>query len=156
MTAWSSHAWRPRRSSRADPRPGATIVAPPYYALLTGTRLPRDAADTYIVAQRARRGDPAMVSWARRVAAGVSARRYPVVLTDLRLAEIAPLMAALHAHYWPIYGDSLPPALHVVVWAPAPPRGRSVASPGYAVKGCPGSSGAGARRGPAPALCPRP
>ena len=30
----------------------------------------------------------------------------------------APLMAALRTGYRPVYDDSLPPALHVVVWLP--------------------------------------
>lgn len=106
---------------RAHARPGATIVAPPYFAVLTGTRLPGDAADTYILAQRVRRGDPAAVRLVRRIDAALAARRIPVVLTDLRLAAIAPLTAALQAHYRPVYSDALPPALHVVVWLPRMP-----------------------------------
>jgi len=51
--------------------------------------------------------------------AGVDARRYPVVLIDLRLAAIAPLLAALQRTYRPLYADTLPPALHVTVWVPA-------------------------------------
>jgi len=97
---------------------GAVIVAPPYYALLTGTRLPGDAADTYIVARRIARGDRAAMMWARRVVAGIDARRYPVVLVDLRLAAIAPPMAALQRTYRPLYADPLPPALHVTLWVP--------------------------------------
>jgi len=104
---------------RARARQGDVIVAPPYYALLTGTRLPGDAADTYLMAQRVLRGDPAATAWARRVVDGVNTRRFPVVLIDLRLAAIAPLMAALQARYHIVYSDTLPPALHVVVWAPA-------------------------------------
>jgi len=98
---------------------GAVIVAPPYYALLTGTHLPGDAADTYIVARRVARGDGAATAWVRQVVAGIDARRYPVVLVDLRLAAIAPLMAALQRTYRPLYADTLPPALHVIVWVPA-------------------------------------
>ncbi len=97
---------------------GAVIVAPPYYALLTGTHLPGDAADTYIVARRVARGDRAATAWVRRVVAGIDARRYPVVLVDLRLAAIAPLMAALQRTYRPLYADTLPPALHVTMWVP--------------------------------------
>ena len=33
-------------------------------------------------------------------------------------ASIVPLMAALRANYRPVYGDTLPPALHVEVWLP--------------------------------------
>jgi hypothetical protein len=40
------------------------------------------------------------------------------VLTDVRSDTIAPLMAALRASYRPVYGDALPPALHVEVWLP--------------------------------------
>jgi len=105
--------------TRAYARPGATIVAPPYYALLTGTRVPDDAGDTYILAQRVRRGDAAALSWVRGVDAGIAAGHIPVVLIDERLASIAPLMAALRAHDHPIYSDTLAPALHVVVWIPA-------------------------------------
>jgi len=104
---------------RAHAHPGAVIVAPPYYALLTGTRLPGDAADTYIVARRVERGDRAATAWARWVVAGIDARRYPVVLVDLRLAAIAPLMAALRRTYRSLYADTLPPALHVTMWVPA-------------------------------------
>ncbi len=103
---------------RARAHPGAVIVAPPYYALLTGTHLPGDAADTYIVARRVARGDRAATAWVRRVVAGIDARRYPVVLVDLRLAAIAPLMAALQRTYRPLYADTLPPALHVTMWVP--------------------------------------
>ncbi len=103
---------------RGHTRPGAEIVAPPYYALLSGTRLPGDAADTYIVAQRVRSGDPWARRWLRNVTTALANRRIPVVLLDLRLAAIAPLMAALRAHYRPVYSDTLPPALHVVVWLP--------------------------------------
>jgi len=105
--------------TRAYARPGATIVAPPYYALLTDTRVPDDAGDTYILAQRVRRGEASALSWVRGVAAGIAAGRIPVVLIDERLASIAPLMAALRAHDRPIYSDTLAPALHVVVWIPA-------------------------------------
>jgi len=105
--------------TRARAHPGAVIVAPPYYALLTGTRLPGDAADTYIVARRVARGDGAATAWARQVVAGIDARCYPVVLVDLRLAAIAPLRAALQRTYRPLYADTLPPALHVIVWVPA-------------------------------------
>src|ERR671938_235200 len=52
---------------RAHAQPGATIVAPPYYALLTGTRIPGDAADTYILAQRVRHADPWAMRWVRHV-----------------------------------------------------------------------------------------
>jgi len=105
--------------TRARAHPGAVIVAPPYYALLTGTHLPGDAADTYIVARRVARGDGTATAWARQVVAGIDARRYPVVLVDLRLAAIAPLRAALQRTYRPLYADTLPPALHVIVWVPA-------------------------------------
>lgn len=104
---------------RGRTRQGDVIVAPPYYALLTGTRLPGDAADTYLVARRVSRGDRAAAAWARQVVDGITTRRFPVVLIDLRLATIAPLMAALRAHYHIVYSDTLPPALHVVVWAAA-------------------------------------
>jgi hypothetical protein len=103
---------------RAHAQPGATIVAPPYYALLTGTRIPGDAADTYILAQRVRHADPWAMRWVRRVTRDLSARRIPIVLTDVRSDKIAPLMAALRAAYRPVYGDTLPPALHVEVWLP--------------------------------------
>ena len=103
---------------RAHAAPSATIVAPPYYAVLTGTNLPGDAADTYILAQRARRGDRWATALVRGIDADLAARRIPVVLTDLRIAAIAPLMSTLQAHYRPVYGDALPPALHVVVWLP--------------------------------------
>jgi hypothetical protein len=104
---------------RAHARPGATIVAPPYYALLTGTRIPGDAADTYILAQRVRHADPWAMRWVRRVTRDLGAHRIPIVLTDVRrLGLIAPLMAALRAAYRPVYGDTLPPALHVEVWVP--------------------------------------
>jgi len=116
---------------RARAQPGAVIVAPPYYALLTGTRLPDDAADTYIVARRVARGDGAATAWVRQVVAGIDARRYPVVLIDLRLATIAPLMAALHRTYRPLYADTLPPALHVIVYVPVSDKTLTV----------PGSSG---------------
>jgi hypothetical protein len=36
----------------------------------------------------------------------------------VRSDAIAPLMAALRAGYRPVYGDTLPPALHVEVWLP--------------------------------------
>jgi len=104
--------------TRARAHRGAVIVAPPYYALLTGTHLPGDAADTYIVARRVARGDGAATAWVRQVVAGIDARRYPVVLVDLRLAAIAPLMAALQRTYRPLYADTLPPALHVTMWVP--------------------------------------
>jgi hypothetical protein len=103
---------------RAHAQPGATIVAPPYYALLTGTRIPGDAADTYILAQRVRHADPWAMHWVRRVTRDLSARRLPIVLTDVRSDAIAPLKVALRAGYRPVYGDILPPALHVEVWLP--------------------------------------
>ncbi|HKO23273.1 MAG TPA: hypothetical protein VJY65_00880, partial [Chloroflexota bacterium] len=104
---------------RAHAQPGATIVAPPYYALLTGTRIPGDAADTYILAQRASHADPWALRWVRRVTRALGARRIPIVLTDMRSDMIAPLKAAaLRAGYRPVYGDTLPPALHVEVWVP--------------------------------------
>jgi hypothetical protein len=103
---------------RAHAQPGATIVAPPYYALLTGTRIPGDAADTYILAQRVRHGDPWAMHWVRRVTRELGARRLPIVLTDVRSDMIAPLKVALQAGYRPVYGDTLPPALHVEVWVP--------------------------------------
>jgi hypothetical protein len=104
---------------RAHAQPGATIVAPPYYALLTGTRLPGDVADTYILAQRVRHADPWAMRWVRRVTRDLSAHRIPIVLTDVRSKDIASLMAALRAGYRPVYGDTLPPALHVEVWLPS-------------------------------------
>src|SRR5918911_175977 len=110
---------------RAHAQPGATIVAPPYYTLLTGTRIPGDAADTYILAQRVRHADPWAMRWLRRVTRDLSARRIPIVLIDLRIRDITPLMAALRANYRPAYGDSLPPALHVVAWLPKQPSARS-------------------------------
>jgi hypothetical protein len=103
---------------RAHAQPGETIVAPPYYALLTGTRIPGDAADTYILAQRVRHADPWAMRWVRRVTRDLTARRIPIVLTDVRSDAIAPLMAALRAGYRRVYGDTLPPALHVEVWLP--------------------------------------
>jgi hypothetical protein len=104
---------------RAHAQPGATIVAPPYYALRTGTRLPGDAADTYILAQRASHADPWALRWVRRVTRDLGARRIPIVLTDTRSDMIAPLkVVALRAGYRPVYGDTLPPALHVEVWVP--------------------------------------
>jgi hypothetical protein len=103
---------------RAHAQPGATIVAPPYYALLTDTRIPGDAADSYILAQRVRHADPWAMRWVRRVTRDLGAHRIPIVLTDVRSDAIAPLMAALQAGYRPVYGDSLPPALHVEVWLP--------------------------------------
>lgn len=103
---------------RAHAPAGAMIVAPPYYAVLTGTRIPGDAADTYILAQGIRRRDPEEIGLLGRIDADLTARRIPIVLIDLRLAAIGPLMAALRARYHPIYADTLPPALHVVVWAP--------------------------------------
>jgi 4-amino-4-deoxy-L-arabinose transferase-like glycosyltransferase len=103
---------------RAHAPPGATIVAPPYYALLTGTRIPGDAADTYILAQRVRHAAPWARRWVRRVTRDLSARRIPIVLTDVRSDKIAPLMVALWAGYRPVYGDTQPPALHVEVWLP--------------------------------------
>jgi 4-amino-4-deoxy-L-arabinose transferase-like glycosyltransferase len=103
---------------RAHTQPGATIVAPPYYALLTGTRIPGDAADTYILAQRVRHADPWAIRWVRQVTRDLGAHRIPIVLTDVRSGTIAPLMAALRAGYRPVYGDPLPPALHVEVWLP--------------------------------------
>jgi hypothetical protein len=103
---------------RARAQPGATIVAPPYYALLTGTRIPGDAADTYILAQRVRHADPWAMRWVRRVTRDLGAHRIPIVLTDVRSNKIAPLMAALQAGYRRVYGDTLPPQLHVEVWLP--------------------------------------
>ena len=103
---------------RAHAQPGATIVAPPYYALLTGTRIPGDAADTYILAQRASHADPWALRWVRRVTRALGARRIPIVLTDMRSDMIAPLKVALRAGYRPVYGDTLPAALHVEVWLP--------------------------------------
>jgi len=108
--------------TRERAHPGAVIVAPPYYALLTGTHLPGDAADTYIVARRVARGDRAETAWVRQVVAGIDARRYPVVLVDLRLAAIAPLIAALQRTYRPLYADTLPSALHVTVYVPVPDK----------------------------------
>lgn len=102
----------------AHARPGATIVAPPYYALLTGTRLPGDAGDTYILAQRVRSGDPWAARWLRNVTAALRERRIPIVLIDQRLAAIAPLMDAVNSRYHIVYADTLPPALHVTVWLP--------------------------------------
>jgi hypothetical protein len=103
---------------RAHAQPGATIVAPPYYALLTGTRIPGDAADTYILAQRVRHADPWAMRWVRHVTRDLGAHRIPIVLSDVRSDAIVPLMAALLAGYRPVYGDPLPPALHVEVWLP--------------------------------------
>ena len=103
---------------RAHAQPDATIVAPPYYALLTGTRIPGDAADTYILAQRIRHADPWAMRWVRRVTRDLGAHRIPIVLTDVRSDKIAPLMAALRAGYRRVYGDTLPPPLHVEVWLP--------------------------------------
>ena len=103
---------------RAHAQPGAPIVAPPYYALLTGTRIPGDAADTYILAQRVRHADPWAMRWVRRVTRDLSAHRIPIVLTDVRSDKIAPLMVGLRAGYRRVYDDTLPPALHVVVWLP--------------------------------------
>jgi len=103
---------------RAHAQPGATIVAPPYYALLTGTRLPGDAADTYILAQRVRHADPWALRWVRRVTRDLGAHRIPIVLTDVHSDAITPLMATLRAGYRPAYGDTLTAALHVVVWLP--------------------------------------
>ena len=57
-------------------------------------------------------------SWVRRVTRDLAFHRIPIVLTDVRSASIVPLMAALRANYRPVYGDTLPPALHVVVWLP--------------------------------------
>ena len=54
----------------------------------------------------------------RRVTRDLGAHRIPIVLTDVRSASIVPLKAALRANYRPVYGDTLPPALHVVVWLP--------------------------------------
>ncbi len=116
--AWGNSGEVARVAALVRAHPGAVIVAPPYYALLTGTHLPGDAADTYIVARRVARGDRAATAWVRRVVAGIDARRYPVVLVDLRLAAIAPLMAALQRTYRPLYADTLPPALHVTMWVP--------------------------------------
>jgi hypothetical protein len=102
----------------AHTRPGATIIAPPYYALLTGTRLPADAADTYILARRIEHGDARARRWLAGAVVSLKARRLPVVVTDLRLAQIGPLMAALRVHYRVLYSDTLPPALHSRVWVP--------------------------------------
>ena len=114
----AGEVWHVAALVGAHAHPGNTILAPPYYALLTDTRLPADAADTYILAQRVARGD----AWARRWLAGVVAdlrtRHLPVVVTDLRLEQIAPLMAALRAHYRVLYSDTQPPAVHSQVWLP--------------------------------------
>jgi hypothetical protein len=69
---------------RAHAQLGATIVAPPYYALLTGTRIPGDAADTYILAQRVRHADPWAMRWVRRVTRDLSAQRMPSAATRSR------------------------------------------------------------------------
>lgn len=118
--AWNNSAEVARLSAliRAHTHPGATIVAPPYYALLTETRIPGDAGDTYIVAQRVRAGDPWARRWVSHVATALRGGRIPIALVDSRLAAITPLMAALRAHYHIAYADTLPPALHVTVWLP--------------------------------------
>jgi hypothetical protein len=102
----------------AHARPGTMILAPPYYALLTATRLPADAADTYILARRIERGDAWARRWLAGVVAGLQARRLPVVVTDLRLEQIGPLMEALRSNYHLLYGDALPQAVHSQVWLP--------------------------------------
>jgi 4-amino-4-deoxy-L-arabinose transferase-like glycosyltransferase len=102
----------------AHARPGTTILAPPYYALLTATCLPADAADTYILARRIDRGDTQARRWLAGVVADLRARRLPVVVTDLRIEQIGPLMAALRSNYHLLYGDTLPHAVHSQVWLP--------------------------------------
>ena len=103
---------------KSNALPGGSIVAPPYYALRSDTRMIGDAADTYILAQGVRRGDRYSLAWLRTVVGDIRTRRIPVVLIDVRLASVAALMQALGANYIAVYSDGLPPALHVVVWLP--------------------------------------
>lgn len=114
----AGEVWHVAALVGAHAHPGNTILAPPYYALLTDTRLPADAADTYILAQRVARGDAWAQRWLADVVADLRARHLPVVVTDLRLEQIAPLMAALRAHYRVLYSDTQPPAVHSQVWLP--------------------------------------
>ena len=103
---------------RRHAAPRTVVLAPPYYAVLTGTRLPYDISDTYILAQRAKHGDPAAVAWVRGMAQAVAHGRYPVVVVDRHIALFAPVMAALRRVYHPVYADTLPLSVQSVVWLP--------------------------------------
>ncbi len=103
---------------RRHAAPGTVVLVPPYYAVLTGTRLPHDVSDTYILARRANRGDPVAVAWVRAMAQAMAQGRYPVVVVDRHIALFAPVMAALRRAYHPVYADNLPPSVQSMVWLP--------------------------------------
>jgi len=109
---------------RRHAAPRTVVLAPPYYAVLTGTRLPYDISDTYILAQRAKHGDLVAVAWVRGMAQDVAHGRYPVVVVDRHIALFAPVMAALRRAYHPVYADDLPPAVRSVVWLPGGEQAR--------------------------------
>jgi len=111
---------------RGHAAPGTVVLVPPYYATLTGMRLPYDVSDTYILAQRANRGDPVAVAWVRGMAQDVAYGRYPVVVVDRHIALFAPVMTALRRAYHPVYADDLPPAVRSVVWLPGRAAGGAV------------------------------
>jgi len=110
---------------RRHAAPGTVVLAPPYYAVLTGTRLPYDVSDTYILAQRANHGDPVAIVWVRGMAQDVARGRYPVVVVDRHIALFAPVMAALRRAYHPTYANDLLPAVRSVVWLPGRVGSRS-------------------------------
>jgi len=103
---------------RRHAAPGTVVLVPPYYAVLTGTRLPYDVSDTYILAQHANHGDPVAIAWVRGMVGAVAHGRYPVVVVDRHIALYAPVIAALRRAYHPVYADTLPPSVRSVVWLP--------------------------------------
>ncbi len=103
---------------RAHARPGDLILAPPYYALRAGTRIPYDASDTYILLEQDRRGDPVAARRVRDIVRDVAAGRFPVVVEDAHIAAFPGIAPALAAAYRRVYADTLPPSIHAVVWTP--------------------------------------
>lgn len=98
--------------------PGSIVLEPPYYAVLTATRIPGDVSDTYIMDQRAQHGDARAMAWLHAIRLALWWARYPIVVADQHIAALPGIIPVLRRRYHPVYDDALPPSIHAVVWLP--------------------------------------